>query len=324
MKRSEVLKAVVILQAVCMIVLTGMVAVKVWPLPGLRGDEQGTGKPEVPVEQGSEGPVTGDGLTVVASVGGEPITKGQLTEELHTQYGEAVLRMMMVRLAIDKEAEATGLNLTQAETERELTRSAEGYESEEEFFRVMKEQLGMSEAQVMEDIKYRLLMEKITVRDNPVTDEEIEHYIEGHPEQFGSRDQYHLQWIVTATRAQAESVLAMLEDGEDFAAMARTYSMDAYTAESGGDLGMIDADDPFYDAAILSTAAGMAVAEIAGPIELEEGYAIIELVGRRSTSGLTGELLYEEARKQLALERARPQPELEDELLARYDAVIMK
>ena len=68
----------------------------------------------------------------------------------------------------------------------------------------------------------------------------------------------------------------------------------------------------------------MAIAEIAGPIELEEGYAVIELAGTRSTAALTGERLHELARKELALERAKPQQELEEALLYRYDAAIMK
>lgn len=319
MKRNEVLKAVVILQAVCMIALTVMVMVKVWPLPGLKNG----GKPDIPVEQGSEGQTAGS-EAVVAAVGGKTITKSELTEELLNQYGDAVLRMMMVRLAIDKEAEASGLTLTSEEIEQELVRMTEGYESEEQYFHVMKEQLGMSKEQVMDELKYRLLMEKITVQGNPVTDDEIEHYIEDHPEQFGSKEQYHLRWIVTATLEQSESVLAMLEDGEDFDELASVYSIDAYSAENGGDLGLIDADDPFYAESVLNAAESMAVAEITGPIELEEGYAIIQLDGRKSTSGLTGEQLYETARKQLVLERAKPMQELEDELLARYGAAIMK
>lgn len=321
MKRNEVLKAVVILQAVCMIALTGMVMVKVWPLPGLKsGDQENSGKPDIPVQEESGT----NSQAVVASVGGKTITMSELTDELLEQYGDAVLRMMMVRIAIDKEAEASGLTLTPDEVELELARSAEGYGSEEEYFKVMKEQLGMSKTQVMDEIRYRLLMEKITVRDYPVTDDEIERYIDEHPEQFGSREQYHLKWIVTSTREQAESVLAMLEDGEDFAELASKYSIDAYSAENGGDLGLIEADDPFYDEAVLSAAAGMAVAEIAGPIELEEGYAVIELAGKKSTSGLTGDQLYQAVRRQLALERARPMRELEDELLTRYGAAIMK
>ena len=315
MKRNEVLKAVVILQAVCMIALAVAVMVKVWPLPGLTSDDR--------KEPGQDDQAAGN-HAVVAAVGGESITMSQLTEELYRQYGDAVLHTMMVRLAIDKEAEASGLALTPEEMKQELARSAEGYESEEQYFLVLKEQLGMSKAQVMDEIKYRLLMEKIAVRDIAVTDDEIERYIAEHPEQFGYREQYHLKWIVTATRQQAESVLSMLEEGGDFAELAASYSIDAYSAVNGGDLGLIDTDDPFYDEAVLQAAASMDVAEVAGPIELAEGFAVIELAGRKATTGLAGDKLYQAARKQVALERAKPMQELEDELLTRHGAAVMK
>lgn len=317
MRRNEVLKTVVILQAVCMIALAGFVMAKAWPLPGANGNVRDA---EKPVEQGTEEQED----DVVAVVGDRVIPKSKLNEELIKQYGDAVLRQLMVRHAIDLEAEASGLAVTQEETNDELERSAEGYENEEQFFSVMKEQLGMSKQQVLEEIRYRLLLQKITVRDVPVTEGEIKQYIADHPERFGEQRQYHLLWIVTATRAQAENILSRLESGEEFAELASAYSIDEYTSQNGGDLGFIEADDPFYDEAILSAAADMAIAEIAGPIELEDSYAIIQLAGTKTNSALTGQRLFDIARKELSLERARPQQEIEDELLSRYDAAIMK
>lgn len=320
MKRYEVLKAVVILQAVCMIALTGMVMVKVWPLPGLRGSEQG-GPSMTPAPSDSEG----SGGSVVASVGGQPITRDELTSELYKQYGDEVLRVLMIRHALELESKATGHRVSQEELDREIAAAAEGYGDEESFYRMMKEQLGLSKEQIQEEYRYRLLLEHFTIKDITVADHEVERYMQDHPEQFEPQLQFHLRWIVTNTREQAESVLSKLMDGESFAAMARLYSNDEFTAEDGGDLGMIDADDPFYDEEVLATAAAMAIAEIAGPIELaEEGYAIIELAGRKSTSNLASDRLFEQARRQLALERAKPLNVMEDELLMRYDAMMMK
>lgn len=335
MKKNEMLKTVVILQAVCMIALTGMVMVKVWPLPGIRDHEQKTEKPVLPSNEGNGG--TGQsgegkpgsagqeiGQQVVASVGGKSITRGQLTEELYAQYGDAVLRVMMVRQAIDLEAESEQLGVSQIELDRELAKSAEGYESEQLFFDVMKEQLGMTKKQVLDDMRYKLLLEKITVRNISVTDDEVERYIDEHPEQFAPRLQLHLYWIVTNTKEQAEDLLKMLEEGEAFSELAKAYSLDEFTAELGGDLGMVDIDDPFYDKAVLTRAQGMDIAEIAGPIELEQGFAIIELAGRKTTSGLTGHRLADEVRKQLALEKAPPIKAQEEKLLKHYQAAIQR
>jgi foldase protein PrsA len=319
MKRGEVLKAVVILQAICLIALTGAVLIKMWPQAFGRGTD-----PAPSIEDGEGPDAVQPGDEVIASVGGITITKRQLTEELYEQYGDAVLRTLMLREAMELEAAGKDIKITQEDMDRELASSAEGYESEERFFTVMQEQLGLNRKQVLEDMRYKLLLESITVGTVTVTDEEAEAYIAQHPEQFAPKSEFHLRWIVTETRKQAESVMDKLAGGEAFETLARESSLDEYTKDAGGDLGYIEAEDPFYDSAVLAEAGTIAVGETAGPIEMESGFAVIELMGIKSTEGPTGALLLEAVRKQLALEKAKPMAEIEEELLLRYEAAVMK
>lgn len=314
MKKNEVLKAVVIVQAVCMIALTGMVIVKFWPASPMREGEQ--------ILQPSPDPEkTAD---IVASIGSESITRQQLTTELYEQYGDEVLRTMLVRKAIDLEAGAYQIRVTQEELDRELAHSIEGYDNEEQFYTVMREQLGMTKQQVLDELRYRLLLEKITVRSVDVTDDEVNAYISEHPELFEPQLQLHLQWIVTETEKEAKQLLQSLANGNDFALLAQTYSIDSFTADSGGDLGMIQADDPFYDEDMLKMARGMDTGEIAGPIPVDAGYAVIQLLGRKMTTVEMGQRRLDAVRKQLALERAKSMSQVEEELLDKYDARITK
>jgi foldase protein PrsA len=163
----------------------------------------------------ADSPGQPDQLRIIAKVGAEEITLADLDKELHTQYGEAVLRTLMVHKAIDLEAEAAELSVSAEEQNRELEKMVEGYDSETRFYEVMKEQLGMTKEQVLEDLRYRLLLEKIVTRSIYVSDEEVDRYIEDHPEEFEPRMQLHLQWIKTETLKEANAVLAQLTDGED-------------------------------------------------------------------------------------------------------------
>lgn len=319
MNKREVLKTVVILQAICMIALTGVVIVKMWPLSNPRQDEPTNQLPHTDIEV--EGKTESQ---IIASVGGESISKDQLTKELYEQYGDRVLRLIMVRKAIDLEAQNTNISVTQEEVAHELASLVDGYDSEQQFFAVMSEQLGMTREHVLDELKYRLLLEKITVRSVAISDAEVDAYMEKHPEQFAPQLRMHLQWIVLETAAEANQVLQLIAEGSDFARLAQTYSIDSFTADSGGDLGYIQADDPFYNEEMLHIASELNVAEIAGPIEVEEGYAIIQLMGRNMTSGLTGYKQIAAVRKQLALERAKPMAQVEDELLEKYNALIKK
>lgn len=331
MRKYELLRAVVILQAVCMVVLTVVVVIKVWPGNERQLDQQpqtSVGSEEDLVDPSKPGqtpdvdsPALGDERRVVARVGKEMITAAELQSELQKQYGSAVLRTLMVHKAIDLEAAASELSISAEEQSRELEKMAEGYESESRYYEVMQEQLGMSKEQVLEDLRYRLLLEKIAVRGIVVSDEEVDRYIADHPEEFEARIQLHLQWIKTETAKEADTVLELLTDGEDFAELARMYSIDSFTADAGGDLGVIDEDDPFYDHEMLETASRLQIAEMAGPLKVDGGFAVIRLIERQMTTNITGSRLHDAVRKQLALERADSLTEMEDELLNKYDAV---
>ncbi|MFD0962076.1 peptidyl-prolyl cis-trans isomerase [Paenibacillus chungangensis] len=327
MRRYNWLKTVVMIQAVCMIALTGAVMVKIWPLPAQRSNIQND-PPALSDDGGSDSQSqSGDHAGEdVAKVGNLSITRQQLNEELYRQYGDEVLRAMLLRRAVDLEAEATGLRVMDEELDRELAAAAEGYDTMEQFLKVMKEQLGMSKQEVRRDTKYRLLMEKLAIRDIVVTDEEVEQYIAMHPEQFEPRLQLHLQWIVTATEAQALDLLERLADGEPFDELAAAYSLDEFTSGMGGDLGIIEADDPFYDEAMLQAAREMEVAEIAGPIAMSdsEGFCIVQLSGRNVLDEMNGRRIQDTVRKQLALERAKPLKKLEEELLQKHGAVVLR
>ena len=86
MRKYEVLRAVVILQAVCMVVLTVVVVIKVWPGNERQLDQQpqtSVGSEEDLVDPGKPGQTPdvdsselGDERRVVARVGKEMITAG--------------------------------------------------------------------------------------------------------------------------------------------------------------------------------------------------------------------------------------------------------
>jgi len=319
MKKSELLKVVVIVQAICMIALTGFVIVKLWPIQPTDSGEQLEPGPQDKIEDTGN-----EKQKIIASIGGENILYEQLMDDLYEQYGDAALRILMVRKALNMEAASLGLDVTAAEVDEEIGRWMAGYDDEQQFYTVMKEQLGMSKQHVFNDAKYRLLLEKITIAMVDVSNSDIAKYIAAHPEQFSPSQQLHLRWIVSETLEESQGILSLLESGESFAELAVQYSIDHFTAEYGGDLGEIEASDPFYDKRMLEAARKLRPSEIVGPLETDDGYVIVQLLGRTVTDEMPHSRQQEEARRQLALERSKPPSKIEDELLLKYDALIVK
>ncbi|WP_274648435.1 SurA N-terminal domain-containing protein [Paenibacillus humicola] len=318
MGKDRVLRTVVILQGLCMIVLAVVVVTRVLAAPAESHASETGG-----ADNGGNEPSRSAGR-VAATVGDEQITEEELAAALRSEYGDSVLHTLMVRSAVRQEAAAYGLGVSPEELDSELAEEMEGYGGEQPFYQAMKDQLGLTPEAVREDAKYRLLLEKIATRTISVSDREIDDYIKANKDEFEPKVQYRLAWILSADKQDADAVLDKLGKGEEFALMARTYSTDKDTAANGGELGLIDADDPFVGGGVMKTAAAMSIGEVAGPIAVPGGQAVVKLEEKRSGPAMSVKKQREIARRQVALSKASPTPEVEEELLTKYKAAIMK
>jgi foldase protein PrsA len=265
-------------------------------------------QPEQP--QRTEPPqIKNDNERIVAKIGSREITLRELQTALEFQYGAELLNVMLDREAIRLEAMEAGIQVENAEIERELKRMQQGYESEEQFYQSMKEQLGMTKEELQEDVHYKLLLERIATKNIQITDKQVDDYIKTHPDEFKTVVEMSIGQIVVSNREQANKVIAELNKGEDFAILARDRSIDDATANHGGDLGWLEEDDPFVTEGILNVAKQLRVGEFSKPISIAQGFAIIKLQDRRTKADPERPFIRENVRKELALQNA---PALKD------------
>jgi len=94
-------------------------------------------------------------------------------------------------------------------------------------------------------------------------------------------DEVEARHIVVATREEADAVIARLEAGERFAALARELSIDRATAPLGGQVGWFTRAmmTPAFSRAAFAVEPG----ERAEPFETEFGWHVLEVTDRRAT-----------------------------------------
>lgn len=94
-----------------------------------------------------------------------------------------------------------------------------------------------------------------------------------------AQEQVHARHILVKTEAAAKSIIAQLEKGADFAALAKKYSTDP-AASSGGDLGWFGRNDmvPAFAAAAFALKPGQYTKT---PVKTEFGWHVIEVEDRR-------------------------------------------
>jgi peptidyl-prolyl cis-trans isomerase C len=152
---------------------------------------------------------------------------------------------------------------------------------DQEAFDQALEQNQISEDELRQDVRENLPVQQVQERvagNAEPSDEEIQKfYDENKAAQFTQPAQRCVRHILFNKDQQqkAEDVKAQLQDGGDFAALAKENSQDPGSAEKGGDLGCLGKGEtvpPFEEAAFAAEQG-----EIVGPVETEFGYHVIEV-----------------------------------------------
>ncbi len=214
-----------------------------------------------------------------ASVNGEKITKEELDTKLTEMYGPDILDSLITNKVIEMEATKAKVKVTGNEIDEELTKLEESYGGEEAFAAAL-EQNQVSMDRIREDIEIYLLAEKMIGSSIDVTEEEIKSYFEENKDSFDEKEQVKASHILVEDEATANKIKEELDNGKDFAELAKEYSTDTSNADNGGDLGYFGKGEMAeeFEKAAFALGSG-AVSE---PVKTEFGYHIIKLVDKKA------------------------------------------
>jgi peptidyl-prolyl cis-trans isomerase C len=233
---------------------------------------------------------------------------------------EAAVQQIMPQLVEFEIAQAYarehGITVSEEEVNREienikdqiaLQARAQGMDvGREEAFEQALQQAGFTEAELREQLREQLPVQKVQERvagDVEPSPEEIERFYEENKElQFTIAEQRCARHILfnKDQREKAEEVKQQLENGADFAKLAKEHSQDPGSAEQGGDLGCLGRGETVkeFEEALFNAEEG----EIVGPVETEFGYHLIEVTEIRPQSTQPLREVEAQIREQLATE----------------------
>jgi len=214
----------------------------------------------------------------VASIDGEKITQDDLNEALNKQYGTSILQTLIANKVVDLEAEKEKVKITDKEQEDELNELIESSGGEDAFNAAL-EANGASKADIEDELLRYLKIKKLLEPRIEVTDDEIQSYFDENKASFGTAEQVEASHILVADEKTAKEVKQKLDDGEDFADLAKEYSTDTATKENGGELGYFSSGQMVEE--FEKAAFAMDVDEISDPVETTNGWHIIKVTGHK-------------------------------------------
>lgn len=235
---------------------------------------------------------------VVAVVNSRIITLSELNQEIKDVVtnpeaeidAREVLDAMIDRILLDQQAAARKISVSDEEVAAVVKSQQEAMGLDEEAIAEELKKQNMTEELFYRQWKYQIvsrrLLDSVTQGSIAVTDEEIEEYSREHYEEEDSGDygkQTKIAHILITKETEgallkAEEVLELAKSGEPFAQLARKYSMDESSAQSGGLLGYFVKGDlvPEIESAVEQTE----VNGIAGPVLSSRGYHVVKVLER--------------------------------------------
>lgn len=205
-----------------------------------------------------------------------------------------VLERMIIEMAQLQQAREMNIRVDDLTLDRTMERIAEQNRMSMQEFRNQVEREGMAYASFREDIRGEIIMQRLREREVDsriqITESEIENYLTEHAGAGNAQQEWNVAQIlvripenasaeqIAQRRQRAESLLAQLKDGADFASLAATSS-DAEDALKGGEIGWRNEDR--LPQLFLDAVAGLQAGEIAPLVKSANGFHILKLVGKR-------------------------------------------
>ncbi len=178
-----------------------------------------------------------------------------------------------------REAEKLGVKVTDAQIQKKIDDIRKQYfgGSEKKFEAGLKAQ-AYTLAALREDARAQLLSEGIykdITGDIKVTDAEALQYYDDNADRYKVAESRVVRHILVKTKAEAEKLRGELENGADFAALAKQDSLDPGSKDQGGKLTITKGQTvaPFDKAAF-----SLDTNQLSEPIKTQYGYHLIEPV----------------------------------------------
>jgi foldase protein PrsA len=249
--------------------------------------------------------------TVVAKVYKEKITLGEVDSKLGTvyeqikaKYGEnykdnkeameyvkqqrlSMLDTLVNDIIIKNNGEKLGVIPSDEEVEtkakEQLDTIKKSFENDEQYQNALKG-AGVTEESFLEELRPAVISNIVyedVVKDVAVTDEEIKTYYDTNQNSYTeSPNRVKPAHILVETEEEAQDIIARLDAGEDFAALATEKGTDA-TKDTGGDLGWIEYTSNQYDKTFLMAAIATNKDEYTKtPVSTKFGFHVIKCLDK--------------------------------------------
>ena len=199
-------------------------------------------------------------------------------QQQFTSLASSVMDFLITAYWYQADAHKLGVNVTPAEVQNAFNTAKKQTFPTAAGFNNFLTETGQTLADITYRFKINTIVQKLVAKHTkPVTQAEIVAYYNNHPTQFGTQESRNMRIVLTGTAAQADAAKKALQSGQSWAAVAKKYSTDPTTKNSGGLLTGVTQGQ--QDAALTKAAFAAPANTLIGPVKGQFGYYIVEVTG---------------------------------------------
>jgi foldase protein PrsA len=196
------------------------------------------------------------------------------------------MQFLVQRAEFDQKAEELGLKISDADVDKQLLRIKVQYwgdkkkgtcdaACEQKYQNQIKKQ-GLTDEQVRDDVRASVVQNKIYQKVTSgvtVSDQDISDYYKKNKQQYVQPESRDVRHILVKKKALADRLYQELQNGGNFAALAKRWSQDPSSKDSGGKLTVSKGRQvPEFD----KSAFALKVNEISHPVKTQYGWHVIQ------------------------------------------------
>lgn len=207
------------------------------------------------------------------------IFEGENGKKMEKQFRDRILDNLVSNLLVSQEAKRQGISVSDAEIMAKLSMMQAQYHSEKQF----KDAIAAS-GSTIEALKERIRLQILTTRmieevteEVTVTMADARDYYRVNKQVFKAAPTVRIRMIKVLDQKKAETLVARLKAGADFAALARADSIDP-SKSKGGDLGVKPVSS--LPDEVVGSARVAPEGQVVGPIRGKDGIYIISVTKR--------------------------------------------
>lgn len=190
-----------------------------------------------------------------------------------------VLDNMIQVEIIKQDAEKNDIKVDEAKVNEQIAQAVTVYGGEENYKKALAEQ-GIDEEYFKNYLSESMLIQQYTEKkmsELTPSDEEVKAYFDKNQDKFTEVDASH---ILVETEEEAKEIKKQLEEGADFATLAKEKSTDTGTKDNGGNLGFFKKGDMVEE--FEKAAFALEKGKLSDPVKTQFGYHIIKLNDTKS------------------------------------------